>query len=311
MLEFALAIVFMLTAAALLGHIAHVHASPEKLAWYLQVTDWKAQHYTMALFVGLLLVLYAITGISQLTGWKPQQPIGLFLLAATCITAAAYLWFYWDLTPKAAKYKSLLKAIGALLTVCIATTSKIHSDMAIAELTGLPAQELPGAQLFLTFILTPTIWFLAISFVVGCISIPLTLLLLIWGIYKDWKKDKGSKFDFASARHVCAWVAMTYFSIIMLTMSSGILKKNFYEKRLNNAIAYSAFLLPPSYCGLPDIKGGSIAVMKYKRAALALPDEKMGYTFSKIACDPLQKSPEQLVSELGAKSPPIGLTQAQ
>ncbi|OBY18712.1 hypothetical protein A8O37_30905 [Pseudomonas aeruginosa] len=156
--------------------------------------------------------------------------------------------------------------------------------------------------MFLTFILTPTIWFLAISFVVGCISIPLTLLFLIWGIYKDWKKDKGSKFDFASARHVCAWVAMAYFSIIMLTMSTGILEKSFYEKRLNSAIAYSAFLLPPSYSSLPDIKGTSIAVMKYKRAALALPDEKMAYRFSKIACDPLQKSPGQLVSELTAKA---------
>ncbi|MNJ56771.1 hypothetical protein D3C77_523340 [compost metagenome] len=136
----------------------------------------------------------------------------------------------------------------------------------------------------------------------GCISIPLTLFLMIWGIYKDWKKDKGSKLDFASARHACAWVAMAYFSIIMLTMSTGILKKSFYEKRLNNAIAYSAFLLPPSYCGLPDIKGARVAVMKYKRAALALPDERMGYTFSKIACDPLQKTPEQLLSELRAKT---------
>jgi hypothetical protein len=310
MLEFALVLVFIFTAAALLGHIAHVHSSPEKLAWYLQVKEWKSQQYTMALFVGLLLVLYAATGINQLTGWKPQQPIGLMLLAATCITAAAYLWFYWDLTPKVAKHKSFLKGIGALLTVCIATTSKIHSDMAIAQLTGLPPQELPGAQLFLTFILTPTIWFLAISLVVGFISIPLTLLLLIWGIYKDWKKDKGSKFDFASARHVCAWVAMAYFSIIMLTMSTGILKKNFYEKRLNNAIAYSAFLLPPSYCGLPDTKGASIAVMKYKRAAMALPDEKLGYTFSKIACDPSQKSLERLVSGPGPKTNPMGAKQA-
>lgn len=301
MLEFALVLVFISATSALLGHIANVRSSPEKLAWYLQIKRWKAHQYSMALFVGLLLVLYAVTGISQLTGWKPQQPIGLMLLTATCITAAAYLWFYWDLTPKVAEYKSLLKYIGALLTVCIVTTSKIQSDMAISELTGLPAQELPGAQMFLTFILTPTIWLLAVSFVVGFISIPLTVLVLIWGIYQDWKKGKGTKFDFASGSHVCAWMAIAYFSIILLTMSSGILKKNFYEKRLNGAIAYSAFLLPPSYCGLPDAGDASIAVLKYKRAALAMPDEKMGYTFSKISCDPKQKSPELLISELTAK----------
>lgn len=43
MLEFALVLVFISATSALLGHIANVRSSPEKLAWYLQIKRWKAQ----------------------------------------------------------------------------------------------------------------------------------------------------------------------------------------------------------------------------------------------------------------------------
>lgn len=285
MSKLSLSLIAITLAAMLAGQVAHIRASPAKLEWYLKIKVWTAAEYSMALFLALIFLLFSITGVYQFTGWKPQAPVGFLLLIATCITAAVYLWFFLNIARIVATHKTLLKAVGALSAVSIATASKISSDMAIAELTGMSPQELPGAQLALTFILTPILWFVALSFVVGYVSIPATLSLLFWGIYKDAKQHKGSKFTLSSASYVCSWVAMSYLSILLLTMSTELMNKSFYEKRLRSAISYSAFHLPTSYCGFPDLPGAGIAALRDKGGGLAVPDSEKGYIFHTLPCE--------------------------
>ncbi|WP_462379420.1 hypothetical protein [Pseudomonas sp. Marseille-QA0892] len=297
MSELSVSLLVICLVAMLAGQVAHVRGSAAKLAWYRKVREWTAAEYSMAIFLVFLALLFSITGVHQLTGWKPRAPVGLLLLIATCTTAAVYLWFFLNLARIVATHKTLLGMVGTLAAVSIATASKISSDMAIAELTGMPPQELPGAQLALTFILTPIFWFVAISFLIGYVSIPATLLLLFWGIYKDAKQHKGSKFNLSSAGYVCSWVAMSYLSILLLTMSTELMNKNFYEKRLRSAISYSAFHLPPSYCGFTNLPGAGIAALRDNGAGLAIPDSERGYIFHTVSCEREVRIIEDIIGE--------------
>lgn len=299
MLEFALVLVFIFASSALLGHIAHVRASPEKLAWYMKVKEWTAREYSMALFIGLIALLFIFMGISGATGWKLPAPQTLGFLTATCLSALLYLGVLGGkYIAKVGDHKSLLKVVGGSMAVCFVTASKIGSDMAISELTNLPPQELPGAQMLLTLILQPVLGLAVISLLLGYISIPATFSTLVWWIYQEIKTNKGTQPTFLTAIYTCAFIAMMVSTVILLTMTGGMLKKSFYEKRLRTAIVHAAFHLPPSYCGLPDAEGAAVAQLKYHQAALAIPDKDKGYIFSRLQCDPKLDSPQELATLL-------------
>lgn len=310
MLEFALVIVFVFATSALLGHIAHVRASPEKLSWYMQVKEWKAREYSMALFIGLIALLFILTGISKATGWKVPAPHAVGVLTATCLSALLYLGLLGEkYLVKIANHKGLLKVAGGALGVCFVTASKIVSDMAIAELTNLPPQELPGAQMLLTLIMQPVLALVIISLLLGYISIPITFGTLAWWIYQEIKTNRGTQPTYLTASYICAFIAITVSTITLLTMTSSMLKQSFYEKRLRIAIAHSAFHLPPSYCGLPDTEGAAIASLKYRRAALAVPDTDKGYTFSSLSCDPKLDSQQKLAALLAERKTDTNTTE--
>ncbi|HBO5639842.1 hypothetical protein GFM12_06900 [Pseudomonas aeruginosa] len=294
MLEVALLLVLFFVLPILLGHVSHVLRSPEKLAWYLQVREWRMLEYFLALFIVSIATMYAVAAIQYLTGARLSSVVALALMLVTCLSALGYLWHFAGMTARVTQHKTLLKVLGGLLAVCFATVSKIYSDAAIAELAGLPPQELPASQLFLTFLLTPTLWFLVGSLAAGYLSIPATIFLLGRGLYLDLKKKRGN--DKPTARYIAACTAVAFSSLLLVTMMQSLLSKSFYEKRLRAAIAFSSFHLPPSYCGLPNVEGASVTALKYRRAALAVPDEKKGYTFNVVQCE----SKAQKAEELGA-----------
>lgn len=294
---FTLIILFFI-APALAGQLCNVLASPQKRVQYQQAAQWNALKYSTVLFVGLLAILILFTLVGELTGWKPSRPFGVTLLIGTCISAAVYLWNFGRLSEKTASHKSVLKVVGGLLTVTIATASKIYSDMIIADLTSLPPQELPGAQLLLTFILTPVIWLAALSLVAGYISVPVTFFLLAKGVILDWRTNRGTRPTINSGLYFAAIVALCYFTAILSIMISNLLTSAVYEKPLRNAIARAAYLLPPSYCGLPDKEGAGIAVLKYRKAGLAIPHKEKGYEFSTVSCNPKPQTIEEATERL-------------
>ena len=299
--EVAVLVIFSMVFSAVLGHVAHVLETPEKLAWYLQVRQWKAQEFFLALFIAGVGLMFIATGASYWAGFTLGSSAALALMLGTGFSALGYLWFFANMTTKVKPRITALKYIGGVLLVILTTYSKVYSDAAIAEFAGLPAQELPTSQLFLTFWLTPSLGLVALALAVGYLAIPGTFLLLGYGIYVDIKKDKDSKTTQASTKYIAACVAMSFFSILLLTLVQGLLGKDFYDKHLRKAIAYSSFHLPTSYCGLPDSEGAAITMLAGNRAGLAIPDKAQGYTFSIIPCKPKLTSPEEVTALLPGK----------
>lgn len=292
---------------ALFGYIANVRGSLEKRMWYHRQTQavksWTVNEYSLAAFVTSTTLLYA-AGFFMLIGMKPDLMTGVGLLLLSCLTALAYLCCYWKIPVILAKYGGLLKAVLGAVAIGVATLSKIYSDAGIAELTGLSPQDFPGAQLLLTFLLTPTIWFLGLSLSLGYLSLPVIAILFLRSLYRDFRKKKDGKKNESNLRDVAALVAVFFSVIILLSLTEKIASKHFYEPRLKQAIVFASFHLPTSYCGLTGAKGIQVAPMSDGRAAIAIPDGKLGYTFDLIDCKPKNKGSDE-VNAILEKSNPI------
>ncbi|MFL1391002.1 hypothetical protein ACI77F_25385 [Pseudomonas tritici] len=282
---------------ALSGYIANVRGSLEKRTWYRQQTQavkgWTANEYSLAAFVTSTTLLYA-AGFSTLIGMKPGLTTGVGLLLLSCLTAVAYLCCYWKIPVIFSKYGGLLKALLGAVAIGVATLSKIYSDAGIAELTGLSPQDLPGAQLLLTFLLTPTIWFLGLSLSLGYLSLPVIAILFLRSLYRDFRKKKDGEKKESNLRDVAALVAVFFSVIILLSITEKIASKHFYEPRLKQAIVFASFHLPTSYCGLAETKGAQVAPMSDGRAAIAISHGKLDYTFGLIDCEPPKKSSDEV-----------------
>ncbi|MFW6749227.1 hypothetical protein ACKUG4_00890 [Pseudomonas glycinae] len=287
----------------LLGCLANVRSSPRKRALYRlqikRIKKWTTVEYSTTVFIACTAAFY-IAGFMALAGIKFEQMTYFYLLIVTCTSALIFLCCYWKIPALLAKHWEKLKIFVAPAAVAIATLSKIYSDAGIAELTGLSPQDLPGAQLLLTLIMTPAIWLLGLSLFIGYASIPVMVILLAITLIRDFsnKNKPKNKKSAPSLLHFTTIAAVALFAIMLLTITQKIVGKNFYEPRLRKSIAFASFQLPTTYCGLPETKGAGIAAMADDRAAIAIPDKELGYRFEPISCKPKQQEKEQISSAL-------------
>lgn len=285
------------------GHIANVINSSKKFFWYRQrirrIGQWTRAECPATIFM-LTTAIFFIVGLLIFAGVKFSTTASLLVLTANCIAALVFLYYYWQMPTFLSRHKELLKLLIAPFAIGVATISKIYSDAAIAELSGLSAQDLPGTQLLLTLILTPIIWLLTLSLAFGYASLLLMPVLFIKGLIQDYRQTtrmktrKKTKSSRASSSHITALVAVFLSTVILLTIIEKFASKTFYEPRFRQVIAFASFHLPATYCGLPDVEGVEVAPMSDDRAALAISDSKLGYRFELITCKPARKSDEQI-----------------
>ncbi|WP_236197296.1 hypothetical protein [Pseudomonas glycinae] len=287
----------------LLGYLANVRSSPRKRALYRlqtkRIKKWSAIEYSTTVFIACTAAFY-IAGLMALAGIKFEQMTYFYLLIVTCTSALIFLCCRWKIPEFLAKHWEKVKIFVAPAAIAIATLSKIYSDAGIAELTGLSPQNLPGAQLLLTLIMTPAIWLLGLSLFIGYASIPLMVILLAITLIRDFsnKNEPQNKKPAPNLLHFMTIAAVALFAIMLLTITQKIAGKNFYEPRLRKSIAFASFQLPTTYCELPETKGAGIAAMDDDRAAIAIPDKELGYRFELISCKPKQQEKEQISSTL-------------
>jgi hypothetical protein len=282
---------------ALLGYIFNVCGSPEKRMWYFKKAEevklWGAINYSMAVFITCTAVLYIVVFLA-VAGIRLDPTIYVGLLSLSCLTALVYLFYYWGIPRIVTNYVGVFKLLIGALAIGVATLSKIYSDSGISELTGLSPQDLPGAQLLLTFLLTPIIWFLGLSLLLGYLSSPVLVILLLRSLYRDHLKKKCNDENHSGLSDMAALFAVALFVIILLATTQKIASKNFYEVRLKQAIVFASFHMPTTYCGLSEEKGVGVAPMSDGRAAIAIPDGKLSYRFELIICDPKSKTVEEV-----------------
>ncbi len=186
-------------APALLGYTMHVYETPRKRAQLVlqarRVRDWRGMETSRAVFIAATAVFYA-AGIAIMLGAKFTVGATLILLIVNCLAGLSFLCFYWSIPAFVNRHKEPLKLFIAPIAVGVVTLSKIMSDASIAELSGLSPQDLPGAQLLLTFILTPVIWLLGLSLAFVYISIPLMIVLVIHALVQNFKHHRRAEGKF-------------------------------------------------------------------------------------------------------------------
>ncbi|HEK1768401.1 TPA: hypothetical protein SMR47_002339 [Pseudomonas putida] len=288
---------------ALFGYVGHVISSPSKKAWCAKTAKnvllWRHLDYATAIFV-TTSVAFFLTGFLLFFGFKPSDKILLSVLAVNCLASIGFLYYHWNVAKYWAKYGGLLKTLSIPVALGFTTLSKIYSDAEIAELSGISPQDLPTAQLFITFILTPVVWLIAISLGAGYLCMPVMPYLALKHLIQEYrhrhKKIAGT--DANNFARPVAIFAVAFAPLILLTIMQKILTKGIYEPRLKQAIVFSSFHLPTTYCGLPDVKGVSVAAMPDSRGALAIPDSKVTYRFVPIACKPPNTSTDKTLGLL-------------
>ncbi|NIE78112.1 hypothetical protein F3J45_27165 [Pantoea sp. Ap-967] len=296
MFEVLLLVFAFLVAPAILGHLSHLQTQPHKFIWYqrryIRIRRWEKRQYAMWVFIASMAVLYA-AAFWKRGGMPIELRTFIIIAAVTLVTATAYLYCYFE--KLIAFLKPLLpwKALFGLLAIGIAAVSKILSDQMIAELTGLPARDLPGAQLALTLVITPMVWFSAFAMVLGLAAAGLTIVLQLYAMVRDYlsmrkKRKHDSLYDWVA---VCA---LFIGGLLALTLAIKLADKQTYAGPVREAIVFGAFHLPPSYCGLPGFRGAKVAVLHDEVGAIALPDEGEGYRFEQVVCVPVVKGVEEL-----------------
>lgn len=283
---------------AVIGYVKNVTCSSRKRIWYskraAQIRRWKPITYA-TIFFTITTFLFFVVSFLMLSGVTHSKKFYFMVLAINCLAALAFLYFYLGIAKLWEKYKEALKAFFVPLTIAVATLSKIYSDSGIAELSGLNPQDLPSSQLFLTFILVPVIWLIAFSLTMGYASMPLMLFLLLKSIIYDFRQKDIKKVSLSDGNvpDIIAIAAIALFAIFSLSIMQKIVSKSVYEPRLRQAIAFSSFHLPTTFCGLPEVKNVYVAPMSDNRAALAIPDGRKAYKFVPISCKPDGKSEEE------------------
>ena len=276
-----------------LGLISNILLYPRKIVWYRKkfrrLKLWTKVEYSAAAFF-LATGVFFIVGALLKIGVSFSAKKVFLMLGLNFLTAIMFLYYYWGGTRFFIRYKELIKFLIAPIVIVVTTFSKIYSDAGISELSGLAPKDLPGAQLFLTLILTPVIWLVALSLALGYSSLLLMPMLLAKGIFEDYRRNRRRKITSDCKNpiinDVAALVAVFLASILLLNIMQKVVSKSFYEPRLRQAIEFSSFHLPTTYCGLPEIKGASVAPVSDDKAALAIFDAKAGYKFIMINCKP-------------------------
>ncbi|KIF56324.1 hypothetical protein NX10_23890 [Pseudomonas fluorescens] len=282
-----------------LGQLSRFKFWPKLWRWFvlhsIGVGSWSLLHWAVLIFA-VATTVFLIFGAFAISGVKFQAAEVMWLFTFNCISSLFFLYYYWEIPKKWKGYEGSIKALVVPVVVVVGTLSKIYSDAGISELSGLAPQDLSGAQLWLTLIFTPVIWMLAISLGLGYASLILMPLILVRNLAYEHRCEKNldQERDPARSLDLVAILAVFFSGVMSLTIMQKVVSKDFYEVPLREAIAFSAFHHRPTYCGLPDVKGVFIAPMSDNRAAVAIPDERLGYTFEPIDCSPKLKSREEL-----------------
>lgn len=292
MFEVVLLAVLFLIGPALFGQIRHVKSDPRKLVWYyrgyLLTKEWIERHLPMVMFGlsgGALFVALVISAT-----WARIEPrTGILLAVLSIMTGLWHLHRYFAKALDLIRIRLPWKALFGLAAIGIATLSKILVDQMIVDATNLPAHDLPSAQLILALYLTPTLWFTAFSFLMALVAMLVAVPLQIYLFWHDYSASSNKR-SYDPLSGLVAMIALIYVPVLSLTLTQKLISEKTYSVPTREAIVFAAFQLPPTYCGLPEIKGATVTPLQDGVGAIALPDKVLGYRFERIVCKPASKT---------------------
>lgn len=187
------------------------------------------------------------------------------------------------------KYSGYIKTLIAISVAINLAKSSSYADGVISELTGVRGSDLPTGLVWLSFIMAPIPWVITLS--LGSLII---YAMAIFGTNKKkprWQSlsvlnqvpvKKCSTYKLAPGHAVALSFALLATSPLSITAS--VLSLPWTERKVREQLVSASFHVKAEKCGVEDIPGAKVAYLEEGKAIIAVPDEKLGYSFASLAC---------------------------
>jgi hypothetical protein len=227
------------------------------------------------------------------------------MLVVSMVSLALMVTVYYVLTSSEIKgaCKRYSSYLAFLVTVSITVNlsrATSFAESVINELLGIRASELPTGLAWLSIIMTPVAWIitLAIGFLAAYIAV----------LFNTGRKDVRNNLSLvgsglapirnSTSRELRAGYAIAIsFAVLAvspISLISGFLSTAWAEMKIREQLVGASFHIDARRCGIDDIKGAKIAFLEFGKAIIAMPDEKLGYTFKRLQCDVYWETPEEV-----------------
>lgn len=187
------------------------------------------------------------------------------------------------------KYSGYIKTLIAISVAINLAKSSSYADGVISELTGVRGSDLPTGLVWLSFIMAPIPWVVTLS--LGSLII---YAVAIFGANKKkprWQSlsvldqvPVKKSFTYELAPGYAVALSFALLATSPLSITATVLSLPWTERKVREQLVSASFHVKAEKCGVEDIPGAKIAYLEEGKAIIAVPDEKLGYSFASLAC---------------------------
>ncbi|WP_339511940.1 hypothetical protein [Pseudomonas sp. RL_15y_Pfl2_60] len=189
------------------------------------------------------------------------------------------------------KYTYLFNSALALVVTINISRATSYAENIVVNLTNIRASEIPTGLAWLTIVMLPVAWIITTAI----FSIAVYAVALLGTTIKNPSPSSNkktysltplpnNKTNSSSNGYILA-CGFAMLALAPLNLMEYVLKTPWAEKQIRKELVQASFHSRAEKCGVENIDGAKIAYVETGKAIIAVPDEKLGYTFTPIECD--------------------------
>lgn len=253
--------------------------------------------YAASIWVGVIsfLILMAVKHVfRQLDIVALTAGPALLTIAGTVALSIEY----FKISEFYERYAKSIKILFVFSAVLVSYQSSVMTNATIAEYTHTNASNFPDAQKVITILASFGIWLYAAVIISFVAYIFLSILSFAKMITHELDSTRETRYNrclvgvrpMSSARRGQEIILLL--SLLLgasMTVSAPLayfklLKVSSIDVVLKGLLVESSFQLSPSLCSVETPEGSLMSLLPFRQAAIAIPDDELGYNFAVIEC---------------------------
>lgn len=240
---------------------------------------------------------------------RATKIIGLALVGIMTVLSVAFVITSTMIREYYSNYSKIIYAlIGLTITINVPRSTSFAEGI-IASAIGVPANQLPTALAWLTMLMTP----ISLVFIFAFYCVGIYVVALLMTCFDEKKESTNSSplnqiyIKKNTSRRTIAWFAtaasFAILAISPLNFTIELLGSNWAERTVRESIVSASFHANATDCGISEVPESGknkikVAYLDDEKAIIAIPHEIIGYTFERIACPKIWKSPDSINKKL-------------